>query len=47
LNAEETLCATFLSHDEQKCGNVKEGNPEIRIRLDKFGLSVLFMKPTG
>jgi hypothetical protein len=36
-----------MSHDEQKCGNLKEGNPEIRIRLDEFWLSVLFMEPTG
>ena len=37
----------YISHDEQKCGNTKEGNPEIRIRLDKFGQSLLFMKPTN
>jgi hypothetical protein len=43
---EERLCVTFISHDEQKCGNIKEGSPEIRIIFDKFPLTVLFMKPT-
>jgi hypothetical protein len=46
-NTEENFCIRFMSHDEQKCGNIKEGNPEIRIRLDKFRLSVLFVKPAG
>jgi len=46
-NTEEKFCITFMSHDEEKCGNVKEGNPEIRIRLDKFRLFVLLTKPTG
>lgn len=46
-NTEERFCVTFTSHDEQHCPNIKERNPEIRMRLDKFGLSVLFMKPTS
>jgi hypothetical protein len=46
-NTEERFCVTFISHDEQKFGDIKEGNPGIRITLDKFGLSVLFMKPPG
>jgi hypothetical protein len=46
IKTEERFFVTFISNDEQKCGNIKEGNPEIRIKLDKFRLSVLFTKPT-